>query len=85
MGYQLIIPRNVRKNLDELPDDVAIKIQEAIMLLAENPRPFGCRKLKGDNGYRIKVAGDYRVIYSIDEKQKTVEILNAGHRKDIYR
>ena len=54
------------------------------MKLKENPRPFGAIKLKGWNLYRIRV-GDYRILYTINDKDKIIEIIAIGHRKDIYK
>lgn len=59
-------------------------IKEAIINLADDPRPHGYKKLKGEDGYRIRI-GRYRVIYEIDEKEKTITIVDADHRKDIYK
>ncbi len=58
-------------------------LKEAIYGFAENPRPFGYRKLKGKKGYRIRV-GDYRIIYTIQDNVLVVEVVALGHRKDIY-
>jgi mRNA interferase RelE/StbE len=57
----------------------------AIDKLAEDPRPDGVKKLKGeDNAYRIRV-GDYRIIYTIEDVIKIVEIQRIRHRKDAYK
>jgi mRNA interferase RelE/StbE len=48
-----------------------------------NPRPHGCKKLKGRNGYRIR-KGIYRIIYDVYDNVLTVEVIALGHRKDIY-
>lgn len=61
------------------------RIQIATTALAENPRPFGYLKMKGNPvRYRIRV-GDYRVIYHIQDNILTVSIAEVGDRKDIYR
>jgi len=70
--------------LESLPGKIQDRIFEAIDALVDNPRPRGCRKLRGrDSQYRIRV-GDYRVIYEIDDKTVTVLILRIRHRKDAY-
>jgi mRNA interferase RelE/StbE len=52
--------------------------------LADNPRPSGCRMLKGmDNLYRIR-SGDYRIVYTIEDAILRILVVAAGHRKDIY-
>jgi mRNA interferase RelE/StbE len=48
-----------------------------------NQGPNGSIKLKGRAGYRIRV-GNYRVIYEIEDSIKIVEVLDVGHRGEIY-
>ena len=57
-----------------------------LMAFRKNPRPVGNKKLKGEyqDFYRIRIGG-YRVIYPIEDKIRTVDIRQIGHRKDIYR
>lgn len=67
-----------------MPNSVVQRIFEKIEALAINPRPAGCKKLKGSmNLWRIRI-GDYRVIYSILEKLIRVEIIAIRHRSDAY-
>ena len=68
-----------------LPVKTNTQISKAIDKLADNPRPAGCKKLKGEKEYmwRIRV-GDYRILYTIAEEVKVVDIRKIGHRKDIY-
>ena len=62
-----------------------MKIKETILDLADNPRPFGVKKLEGfDDFYRIK-KGNYRIIYTIEDDILTVEVLKVGNRKDVYK
>lgn len=81
--YELVISRTAQKQLDKLPDNITTPLIEAIQNLAFEPRPHGCRKLKGREAYRIR-KGDYRIIYDIYDHILTVEIVALGHRKDIY-
>ncbi|WP_111629137.1 type II toxin-antitoxin system RelE family toxin [Larkinella arboricola] len=81
--YQLQISNRVTKALEKLPDEVYIRLREAIKALADNPRPSGCKKLKGRKGYRIRV-GDYRVVYEINDGILVVLIIDVGHRREIY-
>ncbi len=60
------------------------KIIEDISSLAAAPRPAGCKKLKGyKNSYRIR-AGDYRIIYEVEDKILRILVIAVGHRKDVY-
>ena len=60
------------------------RIAQAIDGLARNPRPTGCRKLNGREGWRICV-GVYRILYRIEEQRLLVMVVKVGHRKDAYR
>ena len=84
MNYNIIIKPSAKKELLELPDEILQKVDNVIIGFQEQPRPQGVVKLKGWDFYRIRV-GNYRIVYSIDDKRKVVEISRIGHRKDIYR
>ena len=58
-------------------------IKIAILNLGSNPRPQGYKKLKGRDAFRIRVA-DYRIIYEIKDNILSVDVIDLGHRKDIY-
>ncbi|AEI50448.1 type II toxin-antitoxin system RelE family toxin [Runella slithyformis] len=59
------------------------KLRDAIVALGEEPRPFGYKKLKGREAFRIRV-GDYRVIDEIFDKKLVVQVIEIGHRREIY-
>ncbi|MDP2364965.1 MAG: type II toxin-antitoxin system RelE/ParE family toxin, partial [Ignavibacteria bacterium] len=60
--FEILIERNAEKELNELNSPIFNRIRDAILALANNPRPDGCRKLKGfDSHWRIRV-GDYRIV-----------------------
>jgi mRNA interferase RelE/StbE len=85
VSYKVIIPKPVQKQLNKLPEDIRKLIAERILLLTEEPRPAGVKKLKGfDNEYRIRI-GDYRVRYEVDDKALMVLVLHCKNRKDAYR
>jgi mRNA interferase RelE/StbE len=81
--YTVLFTKRAQKQLDKLPGNIAAPILAAIATLEANPRPAGCIKLKGREGYRIRT-GDYRVIYEIQDSLLIVEIITLGHRRDIY-
>lgn len=82
--YQVQISNRAAKALEKLPDGSFERITKAIQELAENPRPPGCKKMKGRQGYRIRV-GDYRVVYEIEDDKLLVLIIDVGHQREIYR
>jgi len=83
MKYKVFILKRAQKELAQINTEYYEKIKEVILKLQSNPRP-GCKKLVARDGWRIRV-GIYRIIYEIDDKEKTVTILNIGERRDIYR
>lgn len=86
MKYKVVFSKTALKELTSLPKVYAKKIYEKSESLAENPRPVGCKKLEGkkESIWRIRV-GDYRILYTIDDFIRIVDIRNIGHRKDIYQ
>ena len=84
MTYAVAILRRAQREIATIPTTSLPRIRDAIRSLGGEPRPTGCRKLAGREGWRIRV-GDYRVIYEIDDDERVVTILHVGHRRDIYR
>jgi mRNA interferase RelE/StbE len=84
-GYQLTFARSARKELETFPASMVARVFPRIEALADNPRPVGSRKLQGEkNLWRIRV-GEYRVIYSIDDRRRLVDITAVRHRSEAYR
>lgn len=84
MMYTVLIERYAQKQIMKLDKKLIPVIKAAIADLADNPRPHGYKKLKGEDAYRIRV-GDYRVIYEIDDDIILVTVVSVGHRKDVYK
>ena len=82
--YALSLERAAFKQLERLPEDIRVRIADAINALANDPRPFGCKKLAGREAYRLRI-GDYRVVYELDDNNSAVLIVTVLHRKDVYR
>jgi len=83
--YEVYLERAAENDLKRLPITTFHRIIPQIRILAENPRPSGCRKLTGSkNDWRIRV-GDYRVLYEIDEKARAVRIMRVRHSREVYR
>lgn len=83
MIYKVTIKQKAVKALEKIHDLDYSNIKGAIYNLSINPRPNGYKKLKGRDGYRIRV-GNYRIIYNIFDKILVVEVVHLGHRKNIY-
>jgi mRNA interferase RelE/StbE len=83
--YSISFARSARKELEHLSGELTERILAKIETLAENPRPVGVIKLHGQkNLWRMRV-GDYRVVYSIDDFSKMIDVSVIRHRRDVYR
>mgnify|MGYP003389995857 CR=1 FL=1 len=83
-NYTIRFIRSARKELEALPNVLVVRIFKKIEALGSDPRPAGCKKLKGSpNLWRVRV-GDYRIVYSILDKELVVEIITVRNRKDAY-
>lgn len=82
--YSISFVRSARKELESLPNPLIRRIFSKIELLARNPRPVGCKKLKGAHDlWRIRLGG-YRVIYGIVDREIRIEIITIRHRSQAY-
>ena len=81
--YKIELRPAAARALRKLDPQVARRVQAAIALLAEDPRPPASRPLRGRPAWRVRV-GDYRVIYTIEDDVLLVVVVALGHRRDIY-
>jgi mRNA interferase RelE/StbE len=82
--YRILLSSSAKRELLRLPDPVIARILPKIEGLATQPRPHGCKKLRGgEDEWRIRI-GDYRVIYSIDDGAQLVDVSHIAHRRDVY-
>ena len=81
--YRIELRPAAVRALRKLDPTVRGRIQGAIALLAQQPRPPAARALQGRPGLRVRV-GDYRVIYTVHHDVLLVVVVTLGHRRDIY-
>lgn len=85
MAYSILLAPPAERQLKSLTDSVQKRIVKRLKSLRENPRPQGVKKLAGEEDlYRIR-DGDYRIIYTIQDKELIVLVVKIGNRKDVYR
>lgn len=82
--YKITIKKSAAKELEDIPKKDLRKIIKPIQSLAQNPRHQGVQKLSAKEQYRVR-QGDYRIVYSIDDKKLIIDIVKIGHRREIYR
>lgn len=85
MTYAIEISSRARRGIRRISREDQRRVSKAIDGLADEPRPDGVAKMRGfDRRYRIRI-GDYRVIYDIYDDRLLVVVVEAGHRREIYR
>lgn len=83
-SYAVEIKPSARKELESLSDGLIARLVSKIEGLAVNPRPSGCKKLRGYKDFwRIRI-GSYRVVYIIDDERRIVNVTRIAHRRDVY-
>ncbi|GAB3300442.1 type II toxin-antitoxin system RelE family toxin [Pseudoclavibacter terrae] len=83
MSYQILVLPAAARAIKKLPPEAKRRIQAAVELLAEDPRPPAAKKLTGRPEWRVRT-GDYRVLYRIQDDVLTVVIVHADHRREVY-
>jgi mRNA interferase RelE/StbE len=80
-----LLDRKTRRQLNHINEPDFSRVADAILGLEDNPCPPGCRKLRGLEGWRIRV-GNWRVIYHINDQERVVTIVEIRRRReDTYR
>jgi mRNA interferase RelE/StbE len=83
--YSLVFAPAALRSLRKLDQQAAKRIKAAAEDLRKNPHPHGLKPVLSMPGvFRVRV-GDYRILYTIDNSELRVIIVDAGHRKAIYQ
>jgi mRNA interferase RelE/StbE len=81
--YRIELRPAALRALRKLDPQIRLRVQGAIALLAQDPRPPASRPLKGRPGRRVRV-GDYRIIYTVADDVVLVVVVTLGHRREVY-
>ncbi|MGF1672765.1 MAG: type II toxin-antitoxin system RelE/ParE family toxin [Rivularia sp. (in: cyanobacteria)] len=80
--YTLRVAKTAEKDLLKLQAKQYKQVVSKILSVQGNPRPQDCVVLKGyEGGYRVD-QGEYRILYTIDDENKLVDVFRAGKRND---
>ncbi len=83
-SYAVQIKPSARKELESLSDPLLARVVAKLESLSHEPRPTGCKKLKGyKDQWRIRI-GDWRVVYLIDDAARLVSVTRIAHRREVY-
>ncbi|HJT22687.1 MAG TPA: type II toxin-antitoxin system RelE/ParE family toxin [Nitrospira sp.] len=84
MAYSVLLAPPAERQFKALDEPVQKRVVKRLRILKENPRPQGVKKLAGeDDLYRIR-EGDYRIVYTIRDKELIVLVVKIGDRKEVY-
>jgi mRNA interferase RelE/StbE len=85
MTHRVEVAPAALRQLRRLDPPARRRVQAAIQLLAEEPRPSAATTLVGGEGeWRVRT-GDYRIVYEVHDDVLVVLVVAVGHRRDIYR
>ena len=85
MTYRVQVAPAAVRQLRKLDGSALRRVQAAIELLAEEPRPGGAKKLVGGDGeWRVRT-GDYRIVYESNDGVLLVLVVAVGHRREVYQ
>ncbi len=84
MTYRVTLSPMAARQLRKLDVQARRRIQAALELLAEQPRPPSATRLVGSAGeWRVRT-GDYRIVYEIEDDHLLILVLRLGHRREVY-
>lgn len=83
--YKITFSRTAHKQFKKLPISIYSRIFNAIGSLMNDPtiQTLDITKLTDQDGYRLRV-GDYRILYTINHKEKEIYIESVAHRREAY-
>lgn len=83
MTYRVTLSPMAARQLRKLDPQARRRIQAALDLLAEHPRPPAATQLVGGaREWRVRT-GDYRIVYEIQDDRLLILVLRLGHRREV--
>ncbi len=84
--YFVDISQNTQRFLDKLDSHISQRIETTLKRLETNPVPSDAKFIgrdKGEKVFRYRV-GDYRALYTLNEKEKIILITKIDKRPRVY-
>lgn len=82
---KILFHPDVLKQLQRIPRTELETALQTIIALSHEPRPPGAKKLVGaTNDWRVRF-GQYRIVYSVDDKASEITVFVVAKRSDAYR
>ncbi len=79
--YKIIFEKEAQKFLERQDKSARMRLYKAIAML---PEGNDIKRLKGCDLYRLRV-GNYRVLYTIDDEIRLIDIETIDNRGDVYK
>ena len=86
-AYRVVLTHSAHRFVQRADASLQRRLRRCFDVLGAEPRNHpNATLLRGElaGHYRFRV-GHYRVVYCIHETQKTVEVVEIGHRREVYR
>ena len=80
--YEVVVSKSAKKDLQALPEEVQQRVIAVLERISVSPQRHA-RRLSGMDAFRVRV-GKHRIIISINELAKRIEVLRIGNRESIY-
>lgn len=85
MRYRVELVPSAARAFKKLDHRDRLRIERKIDALTDDPRPPGAKLLSAQERiYRLR-AGDFRILYQVNDKVLTILVIAIGHRREVYR
>ena len=86
MPYRILLTRDIKRQLQELPGNIKALARQQIARLAIDPRLPRSKELEGHAGhYRLWLGAKYRLVWQVIDEEKLIEIEYVGPKSpDLY-
>jgi mRNA interferase RelE/StbE len=85
LKYRVELLPSAARALRKLDRRTQLRVEQKIAALADDPRPSGVKLLSSEERiYRLR-AGDFRILYQVNDKVLVILVIAIGHRRDVYR
>jgi mRNA interferase RelE/StbE len=83
--YRVELVPSAARAFRKLDHRTQLRVQRKIDSLADEPRPPGVKLLSArERIYRLR-AGNFRILYQVNDKVLVILVIAIGHRRDVYR
>ena len=83
--HKITFSKDADKTLRRMPRNLSLKIAQKIKQLADNPKTMrNVKKLTDHPGYRLRI-GDWRIVYTLNDKELLIHVVKIKSRGEVYK